>query len=101
RPAEEVSLAEVEVGHAFEIRTHAEARYSPAEIAARARARLGENRYRLLANNCEHFCQWCVTGCARCEQIEQLLSLPVAIARRAAGAVYALASLVRLPRASL
>jgi len=100
-PVQEVSVAEFEYGHGFEIRLHSDARHSPAEIAARARGRLGENRYRLFANNCEHFCQWCVTGCARCEQIEQLLSLPVAIARRAAGAVYALASLVRLPSASL
>ncbi|WP_053213767.1 lecithin retinol acyltransferase family protein [Pseudomonas sp. Q12-87] len=36
--------------------------YSCDEIAQRARSRLGENRYRILSNNCEHFCNWCVSG---------------------------------------
>ncbi|WP_434605895.1 lecithin retinol acyltransferase family protein [Pseudomonas sp. D2-30] len=38
------------------------ARYPANEVARRARSRLGENRYSLLANNCEHFCTWCLTG---------------------------------------
>ena len=28
----------------------------------RARSRLGEDRYRLLSNNCWHFVRWCVSG---------------------------------------
>jgi hypothetical protein len=28
----------------------------------RARMRVGENRYQLLRNNCEHFCEWCLRG---------------------------------------
>jgi Lecithin retinol acyltransferase len=27
------------------------------EVMRRARSRLGEDRYRLLSNNCEHFCE--------------------------------------------
>lgn len=38
------------------------ARYPANEVARRARSRLGENRYSLFANNCEHFCTWCLTG---------------------------------------
>jgi hypothetical protein len=42
----------------------------------RARSRLGENRYRLLRNNCEHFCEWCLQDEHRSYQVERLLSLP-------------------------
>ena len=34
----------------------------PEEIVARAQSRLGEQRYRLTNNNCEHFAYWCMTG---------------------------------------
>lgn len=40
--------------------------YSPAEIAARARARLGEGGYSLLHNNCEHFVNSCTFGESTC-----------------------------------
>ena len=36
----------------------------------RARSRLGEDRYRLWSNNCEHFVHWCLTGSARSRQVE-------------------------------
>lgn len=32
------------------------------EIVSRAYSRLGENRYNLIFNNCEHFATWCCTG---------------------------------------
>jgi hypothetical protein len=38
------------------------AQYRAGEVVHRARSRLGENRYRLFSNNCEHFCTWCLTG---------------------------------------
>jgi hypothetical protein len=38
----------------------------------RARSRLGERRYDLLNNNCEHFCNWCLLGESRSQQIESL-----------------------------
>jgi hypothetical protein len=28
-------------------------------------SRLGERRYRILTNNCEHFCEWCLNGASR------------------------------------
>jgi hypothetical protein len=44
------------------------------EIVRRARSRLGENRYRFLSNNCEHFSEWCVNGEHRSPQVECLLA---------------------------
>ena len=47
-------------------------RFSGEAAIARARARLGENRYSVLANNCEHFAQWCISGTSRSEQVDSL-----------------------------
>jgi Lecithin retinol acyltransferase len=42
-------------------------------IVRRARSRLGERRYDVLNNNCEHFCNWCQVGERRSTQIDVLL----------------------------
>lgn len=42
------------------------------DIVLRARSRLGECRYDLLNNNCEHFSNWCLRGESRSHQIESL-----------------------------
>lgn len=47
--------------------------YSPDETIERARSRLGENKYSLLFNNCEHFAIWCKTGISESHQINDLL----------------------------
>jgi hypothetical protein len=39
----------------------------------RAMGRLGEQRYNLLFNNCEHFAHWCKTGRHRSAQVEDWL----------------------------
>ncbi|MGK7923484.1 MAG: lecithin retinol acyltransferase family protein [Trichodesmium sp.] len=36
--------------------------YAPEVIIQRAKSRLGERKYHLLTNNCEHFVRWCKTG---------------------------------------
>jgi hypothetical protein len=41
-------------------------------VVHRARSRLGEDRYHVLRNNCEHFCEWCVRGQHRSYQVEAL-----------------------------
>src|SRR5215469_3649860 len=43
------------------------------DIVRRARSRLGECRYDLLNNNCEHFCNWCLRGESRSDQIDTLI----------------------------
>ncbi len=47
--------------------------YSPEETIARARSRLGEDRYHLVVNNCEHFAIWCKTGISESHQVNALL----------------------------
>jgi len=71
---EEVSLARFGRGRGVWVRpTPRSSAFTTREIVRRARARVGEARYRILANNCEHFCEWCVHGSPRSYQVEQLL----------------------------
>lgn len=70
-PVEDVSLERFAHGRAIRVR------YEPPgfigrEVVERARSRLGEQRYRLLTNNCEHFCEWCVRGEPRSFQVDKL-----------------------------
>lgn len=75
-PVEEVELNRFAAGHALTIRPTPSARYVGDEAVRRARSRLGENRYRLLTNNCEHFCAWCLLGESRSEQVHCCLRHP-------------------------
>jgi hypothetical protein len=70
-PVEEVTLEQFAGGHPVTIKNRPLPRFAPEEIVARARARLGEDRYRLTTNNCEHFCEWCLSGESRSEQVER------------------------------
>lgn len=49
--------------------------YSPDETIERARSRLGENKYNLAFNNCEHFAIWCKTGISESHQMDGLLDI--------------------------
>jgi Lecithin retinol acyltransferase len=80
-PVEEVSLASFALGRAIGVRIHTTPRFDGAEVARRARSRVGEYRYRLLSNNCEHYCEWCLQGEQRSYQVERWLSLPRRVAR--------------------
>ena len=40
---------------------------------SRAQSRLGEQKYNLLFNNCEHFASWCKTGIAISQQIQNFI----------------------------
>ncbi|MFX1764834.1 lecithin retinol acyltransferase family protein [Paraburkholderia sp. A1RI-2L] len=71
-PVQEVSLATFAHGHPVWIRQSPDARFAGMEASRRAYSRLGENRYRLISNNCEHFCTWCVYGESRSDQIDAL-----------------------------
>lgn len=48
--------------------------YSPSETMARAYSRLGETKYNLALNNCEHFAIWCKTGLAKSYQVQRFIS---------------------------
>lgn len=49
-------------------------RHSRGKTVALARARIGENGYDILHNNCEHFANWCVFGKNVCSQTDQIAS---------------------------
>ncbi len=61
---------------------HERPRYSQGDIVLRARSRIGERRYSLVANNCEHFARWCRAGERRSEQVERVsLAVSHSVAR--------------------
>ena len=70
---EEVSLEEFARGRPVGVRTDSNPRFDREDVVLRARTRLGENRYHILRNNCEHFCEWCLSGVSRSRQLESLL----------------------------
>lgn len=70
-PVRETTLEDFAGGRPVAIKHRPLPRFSPEEIVARARSRLGENRYRLTTNNCEHFAEWCLSGESRSEQVER------------------------------
>lgn len=77
-PIEEVTLERFAAGYEVAIVAHPGAAFAGREAVARARSRLGEDRYRLLSNNCEHFCTWCVDGKGRSEQVRACIAHPLA-----------------------
>ncbi len=75
-PIEEVPVARFACGQKVWIEPGLSPKYTGAEVVRRARSRLGENHYRLLTNNCEHFCMWCLCGVARSAQVDRCLVFP-------------------------
>ncbi len=47
--------------------------FIPDVVINRATTRLGEQKYNLLFNNCEHFATWCKTGVSRSLQVEDFI----------------------------
>jgi hypothetical protein len=60
-PVEETDLEAFSQGKPYTIAIH-KSPDRPEKIIERARSRLKESAYSVFANNCEHFCNWCVTG---------------------------------------
>ncbi|WP_320675911.1 lecithin retinol acyltransferase family protein [Prochlorococcus sp. MIT 1300] len=58
-------------GEVIQIVDHDEA-VSAGVTLRRAMSRIGEQKYNLLFNNCEHFANWCKTGRHRSVQLENL-----------------------------
>jgi hypothetical protein len=69
-PVEEISLEQFALGRGVEVVTGAAVRYDGAVAVDRARSRLGEDRWHLWSNNCEHFVTWCLDGVPRSAQVE-------------------------------
>ena len=75
-PIEETTLERFGAGREICIRVHAMAMFTGQDAVRRVRSRLGEDRYRLLSNNCEHLCAWVLFGENRSSQVEACLSHP-------------------------
>ena len=60
-PVEKTDLSAFSAGKGFQVRTYKNS-LPVNEIIERAQSRLGESRYSVFNNNCEHFCLWCVVG---------------------------------------
>jgi hypothetical protein len=75
-PVEEVPFADFARAQRVWVRSDEPSDFDVQELICRARSRVGEARYRLLTNNCEHFCEWCLHGTARSFQVEAWLARP-------------------------
>ncbi|BDC45695.1 lecithin retinol acyltransferase family protein [Paraburkholderia terrae] len=75
-PVEIVSIDQFAAGFGFEVISHPVAKYESLAAVRRAASRLGERSYRLLTNNCEHFCLWCLFGHGRSEQVQACIRNP-------------------------
>lgn len=58
-PLEETYFSRFSLGLPVWIRRGHSTLFDREEVVRRARSRVGEDRYRVLTNNCEHFCEWC------------------------------------------
>jgi len=76
RPVEETTLDRFARGGPVWVRSDRPPIFSSREVIRRARSRMGEDGYRLLTNNCEHFCEWCLHGEHRSYQVDAWLAHP-------------------------
>jgi len=76
RPVEETTLDRFARGRTVWVRSDRPPIFSSREVIRRARSRMGEDGYRLLTNNCEHFCKWCLHGEHRSYQVDAWLAHP-------------------------
>jgi lecithin:retinol acyltransferase len=61
-PVEEITLEAFAQGGQVLVKSLPADPFAGAARVERARSRLGEDRYRLLSNNCWHFVKWCVSA---------------------------------------
>jgi hypothetical protein len=73
-PLQETSFSRFSLGQPVWIRRGHSTVFDRQEVVRRARSRVGEDRYRVLTNNCEHFCEWCLRGEARSYQVDRWFS---------------------------
>ena len=55
------------------------AKFNNEEVVKRAREFIGEDKFNLVAHNCEHFAMWCKTGEPRSKQVYLTLLLAITI----------------------
>lgn len=62
------------------IKSHSNPKYSALQIIKRAKSRLGEDKYSLLHNNCEHFVNWCFYGEHKSQQVSTAKTIALTVA---------------------
>lgn len=73
---ERTSIGTFARGNPIYIRQYADGFYFIADVVVhRAESRLGERKYNLLFNNCEHFATWCKTGFNDSKQIRDFIPI--------------------------
>jgi hypothetical protein len=77
---EDVPLERFAHGHSIRVRPDPR-RFDSRAVVERARSRLGERRYRILTNNCEHFCAWALRDENRSSQVDRFFAAPRMICR--------------------
>jgi hypothetical protein len=82
---EEVSVKQFARGRPMWIMNERAPWFHPDEVVHRAHSRLGEDRYSLLTNNCEHFCEWCLRAQHRSYQVERWLACPHRVLQMSGG----------------
>ena len=75
-PVEAISLECFAQGHGIRLRRDPRC-FGRCEVVERVRSRLGERRYRILTNNCWHFCAWVLRDECRNKQVECLRATPL------------------------
>lgn len=94
----ETGLTKFSDGAPIRVRRHPKRLHDRTASVARARERLGETKYNLLFNNCEHFVQWCIEGRKESDQVQDaavvatsaVVSTPITLALAVAGGPLAL-----------
>src|SRR5262249_7163139 len=74
RPVEEGSLDQFTLGRGVTVKPWIAPKFTGNDVVERARSRMGENRYRLFSNNCEHFAEWCIGGRSHSQQVDALVT---------------------------
>lgn len=93
-PVDEVTLTEFAQEQPVWIQQSPGAKFPGAHAVQRAYSRLGEDRYRLMSNNCEHFCMWCLYGESRSDQVDAWKSWVGTVQAAAVTAITRLTGLV-------
>jgi len=76
---ERISLVDFKDGRVAE-KIKVASRFSKNETVRRATLRLGEDKYNVVTNNCEHFVQWVCTGKHKSNQVRKVAMTLSAVA---------------------
>lgn len=67
------TLKEFSSGKKILVKNHSDRAHLRRKTVRRAFMRLGENKYNIAWNNCEHFASWCISGNHASEQVDDAL----------------------------